>query len=337
MSAVMRSALSVGVAAAAVGAIALSPPAAAPAVHLPVVQAPAIALTAAPALGAIPYQILVNLLGDGVALTPILVGGIGQCTVCIGPVSPPSPVPSPFTGWGALGIGFGLISSPLAIIGAVQAGQSITQALGVGLLAIQLPIDNTAALLAAPRLTYGGYEFAATRARAAQAVTDTIVGTLGVTEQILTGVRAIISATLVGITAFAQTLATTGDVITAFNAGLAPISASAQTAVSNTVSAIQTLRETVYADLTSGPGPGTHPIPTVSAATAATAAADSANRRPAVAAATISRLAAVLRPDAGVADDSNLHRPGQADVADAGTGGNDRGVLHDRQHRRHRP
>ena len=285
MSAAVRSALSAGVAVAAVGAIALTAPAASPVVHLPVVQAPAIELTAAPALGAIPYQILVNLLGDGVALTPILVGGIGQCTVCIGPVSPPSPVPSPFTGWGALGIGFGLLSSPVAIFGALQAGQSITQALGVGLLAIQLPIDNTAALLAAPRLTYGGYEFAATRDRAAQAVTDAVVGTLGVTGQVLTGVRTIISATLVGITAFAQTLATTGDVSTAFSAGLAPISASVQTAVGATVNAIQTLRETVYTDLTSGPGPGTHPIPRVSAATAATAAAHTLNRRPASAAA----------------------------------------------------
>ena len=276
MPAAIRSMFTASIALASASAIAVSPLAPAPDVQVPTVQIPGIELTAVPALGAIPYQILVNLLGDGIALAPILIGGVEQCTVCIGPVSPPSPAESPFTGWGALGVGVGLLTSPFAIIGSLQAGQSLTQALGVGLLAIQLPINNTAALLAAPRLTYGGYEFAATRARATQAITDTIVGTLGVAEQVLTGVRIVIGGTLAGVTAFAQTLATTGDVVTAFNAGLAPISASIQTALGNTVTAIQTARTAVYTDLTSGPGPGTHPIPTVSAPAAsarATAAA----------------------------------------------------------------
>jgi len=181
-------------------------------------------------------------------------------------------VASPFTGWGALGLGVGLLTSPFAIVGAVQAGQSIAQALGVGLLAIQLPVNNTFALLAAPRVPFGGYEFDATRGRAAQAVIDAVIGTFGVAEQVLAGVRSVINGTLVGITTFAQTLATTGDFVAAFNAGLAPISASIQTAVGKTVSAVQTLREAVYDDLTNGPGVATSPIPTVPAASAAQAA-----------------------------------------------------------------
>jgi hypothetical protein len=272
MTVAIRSVFAAGVAFASAGVIAVSPLAPVPGLPVPTVEFPAIELTAAPALGAIPYQVLLTLLGDGLALAPILIGGIEQCTVCTGPVSPPSPVASPFTGWGALGLGVGLLTSPFAIVGAVQAGQSIAQALGVGLLAIQLPVNNTFALLAAPRVPFGGYEFDATRGRAAQAVIDAVIGTFGVAEQVLAGVRSVINGTLVGITTFAQTLATTGDFIAAFNAGLAPVSASIQTAVGNTVSAVQTLREAVYNDLTNGPGVATSPIPTVPAASAAQAA-----------------------------------------------------------------
>jgi hypothetical protein len=269
MTVAIRSVFAAGVAFASAGVIAVSPLAPAPGLPVPTIEFPAIELTAAPALGAIPYQVLLNLLGDGLALAPILIGGIEQCTVCAGPVSP---VASPFTGWGALGLGVGLLTSPFAIVGAVQAGQSITQALGVGLLAIQVPVNNTFALLAAPRVPFGGYEFDATRDRAAQAVIDAVVGTFGVAAQVLAGVRTVINGTLVGITTFAQTLATTGDFVAAFNAGLAPVSASVQTAVGDTVSAVQTLREAVYNDLTNGPGVATSPIPTVPAAGAAQAA-----------------------------------------------------------------
>ena len=89
------------------------------------------------------------------------------------------------------------------------------------------------------------------------------------------------------ITAFAQTLADTGNVITALQAGLAPVSASIQTAVVNTIGAIQVLREAVYSDLTGGPGVTASPIPTVSAAAGAVTAAarvaaprHATNRRP---------------------------------------------------------
>ena len=44
-----------------------------------------------------------------------------------------------------------------------------------------------------------------------------------------------------------------------------------------------------------------------------------------------------LDPLAGVADDADRHGAGQADVLHAGTGGDDRGVLQDRQHGRHVP
>jgi hypothetical protein len=291
MPSAIRSAFSTSVALVTAGVIAVSPLAPAPEMHIPTVQIPGIELAAdaVPALGAIPYQILVNLLGDGLALAPILIGGVEQCTVCVGPVGQPA---SPFTGWGALGLGVGLLTSPFAIVGALQAGQSFTQSLGVGLLAVQLPLNNTFALLAAPRVPYGGYEFAATRARAAQAVTDVVVGTLGVAGQVLTGVRTIIGGTLVGVTAFAQTLATTGDVVAAFNAGLAPITASIRLAVANTVGAVQTLRSAVYTDLTNGPGPSTRPIPTV-AATAVSAATVGAARTAAK-----PRAAAVVAPNA---------------------------------------
>ena len=300
MASAIRSAFSTSVALAATGVLAVSALAPTPDLHVPTVQIPSaqipsieLAAAAVPALGAIPYQILVNLLGDGLALAPILIGGIEQCTVCVGPASPPSPAASPFTGWGALGLGVGLLTSPFAIVGALQAGQSFTQALGVALLAIQVPIDNTFSLLGAPRVPYGGYEFAATRARAAQALTDAVVGTLGVTGQVLTGVRTIIGGTLTGITAFAQTLAATGDVVAAFNAGLAPFSASVYTAIGSTVASIQALRSGVYTDLTNGPGPSTRPIPTVAAA--AVSAARTAAKP---------RAAAVVAPKAGAGSES---------------------------------
>lgn len=306
MSAVIRSLFTTGVAVASVGVIAVSPLAPAPALAVPTVQIPGIELVngaSVPALGAIPYQILVNLLGDALALAPIVIGGIEQCTVCIGPVSPPSPAPSPFTGWGALGFGVGLLTTPFAIVGALGAGQSIGQALGAGILAFQIPVDNTFALLAVPREGFGGYEFAATRARARQAVTDAIVGTIGVAEQVLTGVRQIISSGLLAITYFAQTLVAGGGVIAAIQAGLAPVQASVRTALNNTVGAVQALRTAVYVDLTSGPDAATSPIPTVSAASAATAAsaanaasAASANMPRSVAAA---RASATAAPAAG--------------------------------------
>jgi hypothetical protein len=42
-------------------------------------------------------------------------------------------------------------------------------------------------MLGRPAQPFGGYEFEATRARAAEAVVDAVVGALGVTREILTG------------------------------------------------------------------------------------------------------------------------------------------------------
>jgi hypothetical protein len=330
MSAAIRSLFTASIAVASAGVIAVSPLAPAPAVPIPTVQIPGIELTAVPALGAIPYQILVNLLGDALALAPIVIGGVGQCGIpCIGPVSPPSPVASPFTGWGAIGFGVGLLTTPFAIIGALQAGQSITQALGAGILAFQIPADNTFALLAAPREPIGpylggGYQFADTRARAAGAIGSAIFGALDITEQVLTGARTIVSSGLVGITVFAQTLVEGGDVIAAIQAGLAPIRDSIQTALNNTVYAIQTLRENVYSELTGGPGAATSPIPIVSAASAATAAS-AASAAPA-ASADVARSVAAARATATAApvaaggnDSSGDDSPGaQAATGDSG-------------------
>lgn len=314
MPAAIRSLFTASVAFASAGVIAVSPLAPAPAVAIPTVQIPGIELVngaSVPALGAIPYQILVNLLGDALALAPIVIGGIQQCTVCVGPVSPPSPAASPFTGWGALGFGVGLLTSPFAIVGALGAGQSITQALGVGILAFQIPANNSFALLAAPREGFGGYQFADTRARARQAVTDAIIGTIGVGQEVLTGVRTIITSGLVGITVFAQTLVNGGDVIAAIQAGLAPIRASIQTALGNTVDAIQGLRTAVYADLTGGPGAATSPIPIVSAASAATAAS-AASAAPA-ASADMPRSVAAARATATAAPVAAGHNDSPSD------------------------
>jgi hypothetical protein len=306
MPAAIRSVFTASVAVATAGVIAVSPLAPTPEVHIPTVQIPGIELTAVPAFGAIPYQILVNLLGDGLAIAPIVIGGIEQCTAlgCIGPVSPPSPAASPFTGWGAIGFGVGLLTSPFAIVGALQDGLSLTQALGVALLAIQIPADNTFALLAADREPYGGYQFQATRDRAVQAITDALVGTLRVAEQVFTGVRKIISSGLVAVTAFAQALADTGEIITALQAGLAPVRASVETALNDTAAAVQGLREAVYIDLTSGPGPAARPIPTLAAPAAATAARVAAKPR----AAAVAAAADQPTPAAKVSKSAGAHK-----------------------------
>ena len=304
MPTAIRSVFTASVAVATAGVIAVSPLAPTPEVHIPTVQIPGIELTAVPAFGAIPYQILVNLLGDGLAIAPIVIGGIEQCEVCIGPVSPPSPAASPFTGWGAIGFGVGLLTSPFAIVGALQDGLSLTQALGVALLAIQIPADNTFALLAADREPYGGYQFQATRDRAVQAITDALVGALGVAEQVFTGVRKIISSGLVAVTAFAQTLADTGEIITALQAGLAPVRASVETALNDTAAAVQGLREAVYIDLISGPGPAARPIPTLAAPAAATAARVAAKPR----AAAVAAAADQPTPAAKVSKSAGAHK-----------------------------
>jgi len=266
MPVALRSAWSATIALAGASVIAVSPLTPVPDTPVPTVSAPAIALAdvSTPAIGAIPYQIGINILGDVLAATPILIGSTEQCTVCLGPNEPLSPLYLPFTGWGVIGLGAGLISSPVALVEALRAGQDVGQALGVAALAIQAPITNTFALLAADRTPTGGFELQAVLDRAGQAIKDGVDSLLNIAGQALvTGPITVIQAAVTGATAFAATLAETGDFIAAVNAGRAPFEAAVNTALTDLTDNIQQGRTTVYADLTAGPGVATSPIPTV--------------------------------------------------------------------------
>ncbi len=257
-------------------------------VHVPTVILPAINLSAAPlpipAIGAIPYQIGVNTIGNLLALAPVLFGGTGQCQACLGPTQASQQFPAvPFTGCGAVGIGAGLISSPIVFFSALGDG-SVSKALGAALLAIQVPIQNTLNLLASPRTPIGGFALQAVLDRAFQATKDSIDGLVNVVAQALvTGPIEVIGGAVAGATAFAGTLADTGDFVTAFNAGRAPFEAAVNKALTDLTTEIGKNRAIVYADLTGGPGVATSPIPVIPAPTSAlpaAAAASEDNSRP---------------------------------------------------------
>ncbi|MGY4711144.1 hypothetical protein ACXDF8_16540 [Mycolicibacterium sp. CBM1] len=255
--------------AAAIAAAPLIPAQDAPlrSVHLPDVQLTDLTI---PALGAIPYQIGINALGDILAVAPILIGSTQQCTVCLGPNTPaPDARYAPFTGWGLVGLAKGLITSPVALVSALQAGKDVGQALGAALLDIQVPITNTVALLISSRVPYGGFGLQATLERLLTASRDALVGGFDIVAQaLITGPVTVAGGVVAGATAFAGTLAQTGDVITALNAGRAPIQESVTAALNDLTFKIDTSRAKVYDDLTSGPDITTSPIPTVPAATA---------------------------------------------------------------------
>ncbi|EHB49961.1 hypothetical protein MycrhDRAFT_5348 [Mycolicibacterium rhodesiae JS60] len=249
-------------------AIAVSPLIPSQDVRIASVYLPEIQLTdlTVPAFGAIPYQIGINALGDLLAATPILVGSTQQCeTYCLGPNTPaPDPTYAPFTGWGLVGLGQGLITSPAAFVRALQAGQDPAQALGVALLAIQVPIANTFSLLVAPRIPAGGFELQATLDRAFAAYKHAVDYAVNIAAQALvTGPITVLGGVVEGTTVFAATLAQTGDVAAAFAAGRTPIQDSVRTATTDLVNEINEGRSTIYADLTTGPGATTRPIPTV--------------------------------------------------------------------------
>jgi uncharacterized protein YdbL (DUF1318 family) len=251
-------------------------------VHLPQIQLTDLTV---PAFGAIPYQIGINVLGDIIAATPIVLGSTQQCaTYCLGPNTPsPAPTYAPFTGWGLVGLGQGLISSPIAFVTALQSGRSVAQALGVALLAIQVPIANTFSLLLAPRIPAGGFELRATLDRAFAASKHAVDYAVNITAQALvTGPLTVLGGVVEGTTVFAATLAQTGDFVTAFNNGRAPIQSAVRTATTDLVNEINEGRSTIYADLTGGPGATTSPIPTVPPPTAA-ARVTSAKAAPAAA------------------------------------------------------
>lgn len=252
-------------------AIALSPLLPAHDTPIRTVTLPQVQLTdlTIPAFGAIPYQIGINLLGDILAVAPILIGSTEQCTVCLGPNTPaPDTRYAPFSGWGLIGLGKGLITSPIALVKALEAGQDVGQALGAALLDIQVPITNTAALLLASRLPFGGFGLQATLDRLLTASRDALVAGFDIVAQaLITGPVTVIGGVVTGATAFAGTLAQTGDVISALNAGRAPIEQSVNAALNDLTFKIGTGRARVYADLTEGPGVATSPIPTVPAPT----------------------------------------------------------------------
>lgn len=279
MPAAVSTAFKSSIAIAGASIIAVSPLIPTQNVHVPTVTLPAIELSALPipAIGAIPYQIGVNTIGNLLALAPVLFGGTGQCQSCLGPTAvPPLSLPAvPFTGWGALGIGAGLISSPIVFFGALGDG-SVSKALGAALLAIQVPIQNTLNLLASPR-SIGGFALQGVLDRAFQATKDSIDGLVNVLAQALvTGPVEVIGGAVAGATAFAATLAETGDFVTAFNAGRAPFELSVKTALNDLTTEVGKNRAIVYADLTNGPGVATSPVPTVAAVPAAARPAASA-------------------------------------------------------------
>ncbi|WP_059017245.1 hypothetical protein [Mycobacterium sp. M26] len=262
MSTAVSSVFKTGIALAGAGAIAMSPLVPTHDVRVPTVDLPSVELSAlaTPAIGAIPYQIGVNTLGNLLALAPILAGSTEQCTVCLGPVG----AGLPFTGWGLAGIGAGLIASPIAFVQTLQGDGSVSKALGAALLAIQTPMTNTFRLLVSPR-EVGGYALQAALDRAFNASKHIIDYTVNILAQALvTGPLTVTAGAVTGSQIFAGTLASTGDFITAFNAGRAPFEAAVNKALTDLTSEVDEGRATVYADLTAGPGQATSPIPVVS-------------------------------------------------------------------------
>ena len=271
MAAVIRTAFTAGVALTGAGVIAVSPVAPAVDVSVPILRAPAVELTAAPALGALPYQVLINQLANVIAVGPIVLGSTEQCTTCLGPVPVlPGSAPVPFSGWGAVGITAGLLSSPMAFVESLRDTGDVGQAIGTALLAVQTPITNTLFLLEASRIPDGGFEISGALARAFVALVDTIVHTTAIAAQALVNGPLTVGAGLVlaGQT-FATTLAATGDPIAAFNAGSVPLRDAVSDSLAALSAEVEEGRTTVYNDLLAAPTGTTFPIPTVSTPAAA--------------------------------------------------------------------
>jgi len=263
MPVAMRSVFSAGVALAGAGVIAVSPIAPpAPGVQLAQIKAPAIELldSSTPAFGANIYQVLVNQLGNFLALEPILLGSKEQCTVCLGPAPGINPVP--FTGWGAIGIATGLIQSVPAFIGSLQDGNGLLESLGVAGLAVQTPITNTLLLIDADRQPDGGFDLGDTMGRALTATLFLVEGLTSLAaEAVIAAPIALVEGAVHGLQAFAGTLATTGNFVAALQAGLQPLVGSITGFVGDVVSDVAELRTSVYSTLTADPQAATHPIP----------------------------------------------------------------------------
>ncbi|WP_328359738.1 hypothetical protein OG976_07010 [Mycobacterium sp. NBC_00419] len=328
MSAAVTSVFKTSIALAGAGAIAMSPLVPVQDVRVPTVTIPAIELTGAlavPALGAIPFQIGVNALSNLLAVAPILVGSTDQCTVCLGPVGAPA---LPFTGWGLIGIGAGLIASPIAFVKTLQGDGSVAQAFGAALLAIQTPMTNTFSLLLAPRAV-GGYALQAALDRAFAATKHAVDYAVNILAQALvTGPLTVLGGAVQGAQIFAGTLAVTGDFSTAFNAGRVPFEAAVKTSIDALGAEVDEARATIYADLNAGPGVATSPIPTVTppplaAATVAGPVSRKVESFKAVPGTTAGPAAASADNGSG-ASDSDTGSPAASPKASKATGGSKR-------------
>lgn len=290
MPAAIRSVFSAGVALAGAGAIAASPVLAPSGVTVPTIQTSSITLAAAsvPALGAIPYQVAINQLANVLALTPIVVGSTEQCVTCLGPAPViPGSTAIPFTGWGAIGIGVGLLTSPFAFVETLTSASDLVQALGVAGLAVQTPITNTLALLEAGRDRFGGLELQGVLDRAFIALKHTVDYTVNIAAQALvSGPLTVIGGVVIGLQTFVGTLAATGDIVAAFNAGRIPVRTAVTESLTTLADETQEARATIYADLTAGPAIAASPIPTVPPPTTAA-------ERPQPAAATVAGVTVV--------------------------------------------
>lgn len=230
----------------------------------------------APALGGPLYEVMVNQFGNFLALYPIVLGSTAQCTVCEGPA-----YNSDYTGWGLAGVVNGLIQSVPAFLSA----DSFISGLGEAGLAIQTPIINTYSLLGAERNPDGGFQFIDTFNRAVDAATIAVSNIIKTAyKAFVAGPYFAIGGIVEGLGIWAETLAETGSVVEALRAGLHAIAAGFTYAVANVANTIQTGREALYAELTSGPEAATHPIPTVGSQIASrivAASPDGSQTRPA--------------------------------------------------------
>lgn len=241
MSTAIRSALAGSTAITVGAAIAVSPVTGPSDLQTPRFHSAAVQLVdlPVPAFGAIPLQILLNQVDNLAALAPILIGSTEQCDVCLGP----------YTGYGAIGIGAGVLGSPLVFLNSLSGGLGV--ALGEALLAIQTPITNTFLQLIGPR-SAGGFNIEATFTRAFTALSDATTGLLNIAAQALfAGPVAVIGGVVSGMQLFASGLAAGDDIVTAFNAGVAVVRTGIQAAVADLTAVVTTTRAQVYSDLTS--------------------------------------------------------------------------------------
>lgn len=341
MPAAISSVFRTGIALAGAGVIAVSPLAPVQDAHIRSVTIPAIELMdlTPPAIGALPYQVALNTIGNVLALAPILIGSTEQCSVCLGPKEPPSDFATPFTGWGLIGTAVGLVSSPLALVKSLTDGNGFAEAVGAAILALQVPIQNTWTLLNDPLVTRaddGGFQLSATVDRAVKALRDSLVGLYDIGAQALnslligqtlpqpTGPTSILGAAIAATSVFAAALAGTGDFKAAFDDARKLFEQGVNNAVTNFVNVVQESRARVYNDLLSGPSVTKRPIP-IAAATPVAAgparAAASGGPVTKVTASVKAVPAATAADENGGGSDKSADDQGSASASKANKGG----------------